>query len=163
MDTPIEISSESSSDDEHGFSDSGSDSFDSDFDPETLKSHTKINTPRPSLTELQGILENIGNLDEEFMLDIDDMKTEMEMQKNNKTRDSFSYDSDNNDEHKIKSKSSSPIPPNTTDTKDKPNNSIEKPFKRTETVSQTKINRNWYINQYLCYKYLVKVYLVKYV
>eukprot|EP01084_Bolivina_argentea_P306239 529155_1 len=129
MDTPVTFSSESDSDDESGLSVS---SIYSDFEPETLKSHTKINTPRPSSTELQGILDNISNLDEKCMLE--DIETEMKTQ--------------NNNDHKTKSKSSSLIP--------QPLKQIDNTFKRTETVLQTKMNNNWYINQYLCYKYLGK-------
>eukprot|EP01083_Nonionella_stella_P100349 282910_1 len=131
MDTPIDFSesnsgSSSGDDEDHGFSesdsdenDSGYESFDTDFDPETLqrRRHTRVETPQPSLKELEGILEKL-DLDDEFMLqnmkEDDDDEKQSQSQTNNKRRSSI---------------------------------------KHTECVSETKIGKKWYINQYLCYKF----------
>ena len=212
------VTNDDGGDTDHEFEGSTSSSDDgswiSEFDPETLP--TKIQTPRPSLTELQGILRNI-NLEEEFMLQ--DFKMDEEPQEDiddniimrqSKTRASLSNednptsstskgdDNGNNDNDKdddIKSEEDedginmkdpsdgfgrmkSPPPtraipdlPNKTkhrqskeliqyendknDNNDN-NNKNKKEIKQTETLKEKKSGKKWYINQYLCYKFLGK-------
>ncbi len=147
----------SSSSDENGFSDSSeSGSFDSDFDPEALQSHghKRIQTPRPSLTELQGILSKL-NLDEEFMLD--DVKMDMEMEKKEQDMD---IDSDIEEEEQT---AKSP-PPSTNNNQRRASKTLndddddekKKEVKHTDSLSAIKVGKKWYINQYLCYNYLGK-------
>ena len=153
MDTPLDIDFESDnysgSDDDNAFSESESASFDSDFDPEALRGTKRIETPRPSLTELHGILSEL-NLDEEFM--IEDLKMEMEEQKsqqnqqNNKKRKSISNDNiiEEKDEETKE------------DDEMKEVKSTENNVKHTTSVNAKKIGKKWYINQYLCYDFLGK-------
>lgn len=188
-----EVEDSSSSDGFGGFgTESGSESFDSDFDPEAL--HRQVQTPRPSLTEIKGIISDLSqlNFDEEFMLD----ELKMELKQNEENEENEIEPNENETEETKEmpkfERTKSPPPSRAIptlpgkrriskedvidDEKDKEENhksnhrhkhrhkhkngknKKRKSVKHTDSLTATSVNKGkqWYINQYLCYKFLGK-------